>query len=48
MESVWIFQGIVGDPGLPGRDGDAGVEVCSVSGAIPVMLLPLLLFLLLC
>lgn len=22
-----FFQGIVGDPGLPGRDGDPGIEV---------------------
>lgn len=34
MEKMWIFQGVVGDPGLPGRDGDAGIEVCFASEAL--------------
>lgn len=30
------LQGIIGDPGLPGRDGDIGVEVGSQSCIIHV------------
>jgi hypothetical protein len=29
-------QGIIGDPGLPGRDGDMGIEVGSLSFSIHV------------